>query len=179
MTLTKTANIKKIVVGNKVIWTITVTNNGITNATGVKATDKLPKSLKFLSYNSTKGQYNPNTGIWDIGEIAVNETVTLNITTKVLISGKITNTSSITSNEEDKNTTNNKDTETIEATQETKPIKKEDPKKETPNKKDTNKTLNPVEKSKTHKVSDKNQTGNPIILLILALVAIPLRKIKK
>ena len=126
MTLTKTASNKKIVVGEEVIWTITVTNNGILNATGVHVTDKLPKSLKYLSYTSSKGRYSPDAGIWDIGDVEVNETVTLNITTKVLSSGKIVNSASVTSNEEDKNTTNNRDSDTIEATEEVEPVEVEE-----------------------------------------------------
>ena len=204
LTLTKTASNKKIVVGEEVIWTITVTNNGILNATGVHVTDKLPKSLKYLSYTSSKGRYSPDAGIWDIGDVEVNETVTLNITTKVLSSGKIVNSASVTSNEEDKNTTHNRDSDTIEATEEVEPIKKKNPdkkdktskknktgKKDNPGKNDksnrlddsvqkgTDKNEVPVKQSETVTVFDKNATGNPIILLILSLAVIPLRKIKK
>ena len=52
-----------------VTYTITTTNNGPDNATGVQITDQLPTGLTYNTSNPTTGTYNPTTGIWNIGTI--------------------------------------------------------------------------------------------------------------
>ena len=153
---TKTANVKVIKVGGKVIWTITVTNQGTLNATNVKAIDRLSKSLKYLSYTSTKGTYNPSTGEWDIGDLNTGETATLTLTTKLLALGKITNSVSVTSNEKDVNKTNNYANFTVKAVN-----------------KSGNATNKSFKKDSTNFKADKTHaTGNPLFMIVLALMAI-------
>ena len=153
---TKTANVKVIKVGGKVIWTITVTNQGTLNATNVKAIDRLSKSLKYLSYTSTKGTYNPSTGEWDIGDLNAGETATLTLTTKLLALGKITNSVSVTSNEKDVNKTNNYANFTVKAVNES-----------------GNATNKSFKKDSTNFKADKTHaTGNPLFMIVLALMAI-------
>ncbi|MFD1294658.1 gliding motility-associated C-terminal domain-containing protein, partial [Lutibacter holmesii] len=65
--------------GDTVTYTITVLNNGPSVATGVSLTDNLPIGVTYASHNTSKGNFNRGSGIWNIGEIAVGETVELQI----------------------------------------------------------------------------------------------------
>ncbi len=67
------------------VFTISVKNHGPDDASNVKVKTSLPSSTSvytFVSYGSSPGTtYTSSTGIWDIGAIPDNETVTLTITT--------------------------------------------------------------------------------------------------
>ena len=79
--------------GDKVVYTIAVTNNGPDNSSSVFVKDLLPNGLKFIS---TDGNYNPITGIWDIGDLLNGQTVMLKIITQVVLSNmNITNTATV------------------------------------------------------------------------------------
>jgi uncharacterized repeat protein (TIGR01451 family) len=52
-------------VGDTVTYTLTVTNNGLNNATGVDVTDILPSGVTYLIDNSS-GYYNDVSGIWNV-----------------------------------------------------------------------------------------------------------------
>ena len=97
---------------NQVKWTLTVKNNGPDDAHKVKLTDKLPKSLIWVSDDSL-GKYDPITGIWDIGSLKNGKSVKLSIVSQVDQTGNITNNVSVTSKEFDYNPANNFDNETI------------------------------------------------------------------
>lgn len=61
-------------------FNVTATNyKGDINKTGVKISITLPKGLTCLSNNTGKGNYNHNTGIWSINNLAIGESVTLTI----------------------------------------------------------------------------------------------------
>ena len=92
-------------VGQNIIFTIRASNNGPSEATGVKVTDVLPSGYKLINSSVSKGTWeNP---VWDIGSIAPASSATLTITAKVAASGNYINTATITGNENDKNQTNN------------------------------------------------------------------------
>jgi uncharacterized repeat protein (TIGR01451 family) len=74
-----------------IVFTITVTNNGPNDATGVQVTDHLPAGLMFLGDDSG-GAYNFATGLWDIGALASGRSVSLHITAWVDQTGEMTNT---------------------------------------------------------------------------------------
>ena len=74
-------------------YTITVTNNGPGNATGVSLTSLVPSGLTFTSAAATVGSYNNSTGVWTIGAIAKSNSATLTINTTVNANqGNVTNT---------------------------------------------------------------------------------------
>jgi LPXTG-site transpeptidase (sortase) family protein len=79
--------------GTNVTFTITATNNGPSNATGVQVTDVLPAGLTFVS---AVGGYNSGTGIWNIGALANGATATLTITATVNTTSAVTNTATKT-----------------------------------------------------------------------------------
>jgi len=69
--------------GDIVTYTIKVTNNGPDEAKGVQASDLLPSGLTYVSSNPSRGAYDATTGLWNIGNLANNESVTLTISVKV------------------------------------------------------------------------------------------------
>jgi LPXTG-site transpeptidase (sortase) family protein len=79
-----------------VTFTITATNNGPSNATGVQVTDKLPAGLTFVSATPSAGTYTAATGLWDIGAIANTANATLSIVATVTGTNPVFNTASKT-----------------------------------------------------------------------------------
>jgi len=82
---------------DEITITITTTNNGPDNATGVQITDKLPSGLTYISHNTIKGTYDPTTGIWNIGNLNNGENVTLTLIAKISTTGTIKNLANKTS----------------------------------------------------------------------------------
>ncbi len=91
LSLTKSVNDNNPTIGSTISYTITLTNGGASNATGVEIKDQLPSTLQFVSSNGT---YNPNTGIWNVGTVPVG-TVSLVIQAKVLQAGTIINNAQV------------------------------------------------------------------------------------
>ncbi|MEZ4914032.1 MAG: DUF11 domain-containing protein [Chitinophagales bacterium] len=98
--LVKSVNTYNVSVGDMITYTITVVNKGPDNATGVSVYDMLPAGLNYVI---SDGNYDPITGIWYIGDLAVNQTMSLDIYAEVVsISGPIVNIAEIeTANETD------------------------------------------------------------------------------
>jgi uncharacterized repeat protein (TIGR01451 family) len=80
-----------------VTYTITATNNGPNNATGVQLTDVLPTGVSWVS-DTSGGTYNhtttgSNAGLWNIGNLNSGNSVKLTITAQVTATnGTIINT---------------------------------------------------------------------------------------
>jgi uncharacterized repeat protein (TIGR01451 family) len=79
LSLTATADPSSVQVGDNVVFTIEVKNDGTEDATGVAAQVTLPTNLEHVSDDSG-GDYDPDTGIWTIGDLANGDTATLKIT---------------------------------------------------------------------------------------------------
>jgi uncharacterized repeat protein (TIGR01451 family) len=111
----KSVNISNPKYWSNVIFTIRTINNGPDGATGVKIKDILPAGLKFISYSATRGTYNHNTGIWDIGSINNGSYVLLTIVAQVVKSNAyIVNTATkYSENEYDPYPENDSDNVTI------------------------------------------------------------------
>lgn len=84
-------------VGDRITFTLTLTNKGPGIASGVKVTDVLPAGLSFVSADSVQGTYDNITGIWDVGNIRDNLSRTLNIVAQVNNAGIIPTTAAVTS----------------------------------------------------------------------------------
>lgn len=108
LSLTKTVDVPTPDVGNDVVFTITVSNAGPSTATGVVVTDQLPSGFTYVADNSG-GSYNPATGAWSVGTLAVNVNQVLTITATVNDTGNYTNLAEVTANEIDPNTNNDFD----------------------------------------------------------------------
>lgn len=70
-------------VGSTVIFTVTVTNDGPGNASGVVVKDLLPSGFTYFTSSPTSGLYNYVTGVWNVGSIANGTNQSLDIYTTV------------------------------------------------------------------------------------------------
>ena len=87
-----------------------VVNNGPDKSFNVTVGDLLPDGVKFISSN---GQYNPDTGVWFVGDLDANESATLKIVVQVIKVGNITNNVNVTGTGHDTNLTNNNDSVSV------------------------------------------------------------------
>ena len=55
--------------GDSVTFQISVTNNGVAQASGVSLTDQLPAGITFTGSAVSQGSYNSATGLWTIGTL--------------------------------------------------------------------------------------------------------------
>ena len=95
LTINKTVNQSVIVVGNLLNFTITVTNNGIANATDVMIKDILDTSIfEVIDYNGTVTQVGGKL-TWIIPTLNVNKSVKVWLRVKLLINGTFTNVASV------------------------------------------------------------------------------------
>ncbi|WP_306349959.1 gliding motility-associated C-terminal domain-containing protein [Flavobacterium sp. '19STA2R22 D10 B1'] len=108
MSIEKVVNVLEPEIGDNVIFTITVKNNGTGKFEHVIVSELLPTGYQFVSAIPSIGDYVATTGIWSIPELDVGEHVTLTVTATVLQSGNYLNIASIIgSNPEDSNPDNN------------------------------------------------------------------------
>ena len=91
-------------------YTIVVVNNGPDKSFNVTVGDLLPDGVKFISSN---GQYNPDTGVWFVGDLDNNESATLKIVVQVIKVGNIINNVNVTGTGHDTNLTNNNDSVSV------------------------------------------------------------------
>ena len=86
--------------GQRVTYTLTLTNNGPGVATGVKASDQLPAGVAFVSAQGD-GSYDSATGVWDLSGLTLAKGDVKTITITVDITGEgagtlVTNVARIT-----------------------------------------------------------------------------------
>src|SRR5262249_11484526 len=105
--LTKTVDNRTPQVGDTVTFTVTLTNFGPDRADSVSVQDLLPAGLMFVSASPSQGNYLPNSGKWNVGDVAVGAPQTLILTALVVSPDRQTNTATIThSNTFDPNPSN-------------------------------------------------------------------------
>ncbi len=81
--LTKTVNNNNPVNGDVISFTVTVTNDGPTPATGVEVTDLIDNGFEIQSATPSQGSYTQSTGKWLVGALANGASATLVVTVKV------------------------------------------------------------------------------------------------
>ena len=86
--------------GQRVTYTLTLTNNGPGVATGVKASDELPSGVSFVEAQGD-GSYDSATGVWDLSGLTLAKSEVKTITITVEITGEgagklVTNVAKIT-----------------------------------------------------------------------------------
>ncbi len=104
--VTKSVNTTAPFVDDTITFSIAVTNNGPSNATGVVYEDILPTGLTFVNYTSSQGVYDSGTGLWTVGAIANGGTASLNVSATVDSATSFVNTVQLSDVEE---------TDTVEA----------------------------------------------------------------
>jgi uncharacterized repeat protein (TIGR01451 family) len=109
--VTKADSADPVQAGGQLTYTIVVTNNGPSSATGVVLTDTLPSALTYVSGTSTLGTVSHAGGAVtvNIGNLASgqNATVTLVTTIDSQFSGTINNQAAVSGNETETNPNNN------------------------------------------------------------------------
>lgn len=98
LVLDNDADKENIHLGEEVTWEVSVQNFGPEVSVNTKVHDVIPEGLEYLHHTATKGVFNPQTGIWDIGNLTVEEgKVSLYITCKAITVGEKINNATLTS----------------------------------------------------------------------------------
>ncbi len=95
LSLTKNVDNDTPNVGQNVTFTIVVSNAGPDPATNVTILDQLPQGLDFVSSSPEVGSYDRNTGVWNLGNLAVNDTATLTLVATSTTPEVVSNTAQV------------------------------------------------------------------------------------
>ena len=159
--VTAVPDVTSVTVGDEVEYTITVVNHGPDAAINTFAKIVIPDSLRFLGVKPSKGTYDPETGIWTIGDLEPGEKAVLKLDTKVVKAGSISIKVSVESDTYDANLTNN-----IE------PVKINPKEPNHRNGTDVpHGNSSDVPSGKVYSPEKMPATGNPIVMMLLALLA--------
>ena len=82
LSINKTVDNSQPTLGNPVEFTISVSNLGPHEASSIEVTDRLPPDLTIppgTAPFTSQGAYSPESGIWQVGTLSVNETAVLTI----------------------------------------------------------------------------------------------------
>ena len=161
LSVIKIVNVNVVTVGDKIIYTIIVKNNGPDTALDVYAVDKLSDALKFVSYKASVGVYNPATGIWTIGNLTNKSNATLEITCIVLKTGIISNEVFVNGSTVDLNMSNNYDNISVTVN----PLPTPVPTPVGPADKDIM-----ISDEVTMDIAAMAKTGNPLFALLVVLI---------
>ena len=151
LAITIEPDVTNVKVGDKVQYKVTVVNHGPDTAVNTRAVIELPKELKLLGFKPSRGTYDPETGIWTIGDLAPGEEVTLLLDTEALASGKIVVKVSVESDTYESDLSNNNDSAEITVEEVIVP---------------------PEAEPQVDNVPTMHATGNPIAMVLLALIAL-------
>jgi uncharacterized repeat protein (TIGR01451 family) len=118
LAVTKSGSPATQVLGSgNITWTMVVTNNGPSTATGVEITDPMPAGNTFVSASSTQGTCTGGAVLTcDIGTMAAGASVTITLVTTPSATGTQTNTVMVTGHEPETNPDNNQATATVQVT---------------------------------------------------------------
>ncbi|MGZ8832089.1 MAG: IPTL-CTERM sorting domain-containing protein, partial [Thermoanaerobaculia bacterium] len=115
LSIAKSASAGNIIPGTNVTYTIVVTNNGPSAATGVTVTDVLPVAMTFVSATTTQGSCTGTTTVTcNVGSIlnGANATITITATAGTTLTST-TNTATVTSTSSDPNPANDSSTTNV------------------------------------------------------------------
>jgi uncharacterized repeat protein (TIGR01451 family) len=114
LALTKQVDVAQPGINDSIEFTVTVTNNGLRDATGVQVTDLLPAGLTYLSHSTVNGSYDSGSGIWDIGLLTNGGVASLGVQARVDQLGTLVNTAAITAlDQPDPNPNNDTDSVSV------------------------------------------------------------------
>ncbi len=101
LSLTKEVDDCEGEIGQNTIFTLTLANTGTADATGVVITDVLPTGLTYISHTPNNITFNQVSGEFNVGTVAVGQTVTIQITVQPTAPGYYCNTANITATSDD------------------------------------------------------------------------------
>ncbi len=93
ISLSKMVNTNLVETGDTIVYTLIATNEGSGIISGIKVEDILPEGIAFINtLNNNINNYDPITGIWNVGSLAEEQSATLEIMARVTAEeGSITN----------------------------------------------------------------------------------------
>lgn len=126
LVLDNDANIENIYLGDYVVWIVSVLNEGPDTAKNVRVYDKLPDGLEYVKHTTTKGTFNPKTGIWNIGDLSIKDgEVFLNITTLAKTVGEKINKAKVATDSDNLNKNESYEEEEIDVLEHEKEVEKQ------------------------------------------------------
>ena len=156
------ADKSEIYVGDNVVYTVTVINNGPSDAINTIANILIPNALSILSYNATKGTFDKTSGNWSIGNLTNGEKVVLTFVAKALNEGNSTVYVNVTSETFEVIMENNYDNVTVKVLKKAAPIGPDKP-------------VHPDGSSSDNeggKSVNLPNTGNPLVMLLLCILSV-------
>ncbi len=90
LSVEKSADVSSVVVGDLVKYTITVHNNGLSDATDIKVWDILPTNVKYVSGADTYNEVTRN-ATWTIDKIWAGKSVEIHVVVNATATGNLTN----------------------------------------------------------------------------------------
>ena len=156
------ADKSEIYVGDNVVYTVTVINNGPSDAINTIANILIPNALIIFSYNATKGTFDITSGNWSIGNLTNGEKVVLTFVAKALNEGNSTVYVNVTSETFEVILENNYDNVTVKVLKKAAPI-------------GPDKQVHPDGSSSDNecgKSVNLPNTGNPLVMLLLCILSV-------
>ena len=156
------ADKSEIYVGDNVVYTVTVINNGPSDAINTIANILIPNALSILSYNATKGTFDITSGKWSIGNLTNGEKVVLTFVAKALNEGNSTVYVNVTSETFEVIMENNYDNVTVIVLKKASPI-------------GPDKQVHPDGSSSDNEGRESlnlPNTGNPLVMLLLCILSV-------
>ena len=156
------ADKSEIYVGDNVVYTVTVINNGPSDAINTIANILIPNALSILSYNATKGTFDITSGNWSIGNLTNGEKVVLTFVAKALNEGNSTVYVNVTSETFEVIMENNYDNVTVKVLKKADPIGPDKP-------------VHPDGSSSDNECRESvnlPNTGNPLVMLLLCILSV-------
>ena len=156
------ADKSEIYVGDNVVYTVTVINNGPSDAINTIANILIPNALSIISYNATKGTFDITSGNWSIGNLTNGEKVVLTFVAKALNEGNSTVYVNVTSETFEVIMENNYDNVTVKVLKKAAPI-------------GPDKQVHPDGSSSDNecgKSVNLPNTGNPLVMLLLCILSV-------
>jgi uncharacterized repeat protein (TIGR01451 family) len=103
LAIDKSADPSPVAAGVPLTYTLSVVNHGPSDATGIEVSDPVPAGVTFVSQDASQGTYVPGTGLWTIGDLALDAsaTLTLVVTVDSATTGSLTNIASVEGTEFD------------------------------------------------------------------------------
>jgi uncharacterized repeat protein (TIGR01451 family) len=116
LSVTKSGSPADLVLGaGNITWTMVVTNNGPSEATGVTVADPMPAGNTFVSATTTQGSCTGGAILnCTIGDMAAGASVTITLVTTPSTVGPQTNTVTVAGSRPETNTGNNSATATVQ-----------------------------------------------------------------